>query len=444
MAMARRSTGPNPRIGLWGYHGSANLGNEATVRAAREGLARSFPDATFVGFAINPRASATLHRFPAFPLKRGTGAAWVIPDTTERAGEGAVAGSRERLKQLLEKMPAVDRFVRPAAAFLLEAGFLFRAWQALRDVDLMVVTGMGPLCDAWGGPSNFPYTLLKWSLLCRLRGIPWIVLSSGAGPLSAKSSRLFLRTSLRLASYASVRDEGSKRLLASVTNLNDIPVAPDLVWGMEPGEEGRRERRADAPGRTVGLIGLPYRKTGWWENPDEIVYGTYLTVMAEFASILLTSGYRVRLVPTQTRMDPVFIEDLRERLLGQVPGECLERIVLEPVTGWHDVFRQLGDCNAVVTTRLHGAIFAGLLEKPILAISYHPKITFLMESLGLEDWCVPVERVNAKLLWERLQLLVSRSAAVGMTLQDRKRLFRSRLENQYRRLSSLVKNGGGN
>jgi polysaccharide pyruvyl transferase WcaK-like protein len=39
----------------------------------------------------------------------------------------------------------------------------------------------------------------------------------------------------------------------------------------------------------------------------------------------------------------------------------------------------------VVTCRLHGVIFAHLLNKPVLTIAHHPKVTELMAALGLSE-----------------------------------------------------------
>jgi hypothetical protein len=39
------------------------------------------------------------------------------------------------------------------------------------------------------------------------------------------------------------------------------------------------------------------------------------------------------------------------------------------------------------TCRFHGVIFAHLLNKPILAVARHPKVTELMVGLELSNYC---------------------------------------------------------
>ena len=48
----------------------------------------------------------------------------------------------------------------------------------------------------------------------------------------------------------------------------------------------------------------------------------------------------------------------------------------------------------VVTCRFHGMIFAHLLNKPILAVARHPKVTELMAGLELFGYCADIGDFN--------------------------------------------------
>ena len=49
-----------------------------------------------------------------------------------------------------------------------------------------------------------------------------------------------------------------------------------------------------------------------------------------------------------------------------------ERIIDEPIASVDDLLKQLAATDVVVATRFHNVLLALLLNKPAIAISYHP------------------------------------------------------------------------
>src|SRR5262249_61198590 len=90
--------------------------------------------------------------------------------------------------------------------------FLAQSSTRLKGTDLLIVTGGNQLIDYFGGVWGFPFTLLTWCLLARMRGARVAFLSVGAGPLSSALGGGFWRWSLALADYCSFRDESSRVL----------------------------------------------------------------------------------------------------------------------------------------------------------------------------------------------------------------------------------------
>ena len=60
----------------------------------------------------------------------------------------------------------------------------------------------------------------------------------------------------------------------------------------------------------------------------------------------------------------------------------------------------------VVTCRFHGVVFAHMLNKPVLAISHHPKVTALMNEMGLGKYCVDIRTFDLDLLTETFAAVV--------------------------------------
>lgn len=70
---------------------------------------------------------------------------------------------------------------------------------------------------------------------------------------------------------------------------------------------------------------------------------------------------------------------------------------------------------AVVSMRLHGLIFAASTGTPVVGVSYDPKVTAFLDSVG-EELCIPFDEVSA----ESLCGLVERAVAKGSDTQGRR------------------------
>jgi polysaccharide pyruvyl transferase WcaK-like protein len=63
----------------------------------------------------------------------------------------------------------------------------------------------------------------------------------------------------------------------------------------------------------------------------------------------------------------------------------------------------------VITAKFHGVVFSHLLGKPVIALSYHPKIDDLMRTVGHDRYCLDIEHFEVDSLIETFELLVHNS-----------------------------------
>jgi colanic acid/amylovoran biosynthesis protein len=83
-----------------------------------------------------------------------------------------------------------------------------------------------------------------------------------------------------------------------------------------------------------------------------------------------------------------------------------------------------------VGTRMHSNIFALSMGVPTLAIGYLPKTVGLMETIGLEEWTLPIETLTAYQLEEAFARLVAREQEVrGRLAQRIPELTRAAMDN---------------
>jgi polysaccharide pyruvyl transferase WcaK-like protein len=107
--------------------------------------------------------------------------------------------------------------------------------------------------------------------------------------------------------------------------------------------------------------------------------------VATFTSLVFKEGYSVRLFGSDLKADPAAIEDLRKTLLDRHRISVSKYV---PIDSVDELLSEMSEMDYVVTCRFHGVVFAHLLNKPILAIAHHPKVTHLTNALGLSKYCV--------------------------------------------------------
>ena len=85
----------------------------------------------------------------------------------------------------------------------------------------------------------------------------------------------------------------------------------------------------------------------------------------------------------------------------------------------------------VVTCRFQGVISAHLLNKPILAVARHPKVTELMTGLELSDYCVDIRDFNVSWLTEKFSSMVNNAEEIKSRMAASLMKNRKQLRNQF-------------
>lgn len=415
------------RVGVWGPVGNGNMGNEMSMAAAIQNLRRTVPSIEIYGFSLNPVDTAQRHGVPALPIRRGTYAV----AGREDADEGEVntpSGLGDRLK----RHAALFRLLKAALRPIMEFVFLLQTFRRLRDLDLLLFTGTGILTDSWGGPAGFPLRLLVWTSLSTLAKTRYAFVSVGAGPIDSWASRVILRRVLRGALYRSFRDPYSRDLIERIGVAEPNRVYPDLAFSLDV--ESIALSSADP--RRVVVACLPYRKPECWEDPSSDAYGVYLENIARFAAWLTDEGYTVHLVPNQVQFDPVFIQDLHAFVCEKLPKTDTSRIVPEPVGTFDGLMRQFSQSSIIVTSRFHGIVFGYLVGRPVLALSYHPKMDEIMKSFGQHRFCLDISTVDSEALRRAFRELEADRHRISELIVQRVQDRRVLIDKQYRELLS--------
>lgn len=431
--MAAMNTAPL-RIGLLGPFGLGNLGDAATQQAVLATIRRSYPAAQVVGFSLNPADTERRHGIPSFPISRVSAQRWLKP-----RGNPTYLLTLNRIAERFrgDQRPWVRRLAKLLLAPPLEVLSILDASRSVRGLDLLLISGGGQLDDYWGGPWHQPYTILVWSLIARARGAKLCFVSVGAGPIDHRASRWLFRLALALADYRSYRDKESRQLLSGLGFRADGPIFPDLAHSLPLDVcQHRPERRS---GRTIVAVGaMAYFDPRIWPERDQSVYMGYLTKLAAFAHWLLQTGHDLLLYPGEVFQDGPVIDDLRALLATQGVALADPRVMAPPITTVDELMLHLAAADLVVASRFHGVLLPQLLNIPVLALSYHPKVEHLMADMGQRTYCLPIDTFRIEELKERFSAMSSDRQAIKALMAARTTAYRTALEEQYRRLFELA------
>jgi polysaccharide pyruvyl transferase WcaK-like protein len=314
----------------------------------------------------------------------------------------------------------------------MEAGMIPLTYRRLRQVDLLIVTGGGQLFDFLGGAMSHPWWLVKYAVLARLAGTKLIFLSVGAGPVDARLSRAFCRIALWLSSYRSYRDLDSKQFVeARIKFRNNDPVYPDLAYSLRT----RELPAANGNRRTVGLGVMTYCDPRHWPDKDVAVYRGYLERHTAFVRWLVERGYRVSLLVGEPWADRDTADDLVANLQPYFDfGSDDAPVRNDSINTVDELVAQIDRTDVVVASRFHNVLLATLRYKPVIALSYHPKMDSLMEEAGQARYCLPIHNFDLDLLKVRFQELERDGAVIRRQLVDLVAARRVALEGQYERV----------
>lgn len=439
------------RIGVFGHYGNGNLGDEAITEATIDS-ARRIANATEIRlYSIVPADSAARHRLDAYPIRRGPtpvtasespGLASVPRATTaSRKVDSAATADESALRRYLKRsalirqtVSKVRNVVSAPGRFIGECAFLVQSFATLRDLDLMIVAGSNQYLDNFGGVMGFPYTLLKWAILCRLRRVKVVFMSIGAGPLEHRISKMMVRRAIGLGHFHSYRDEASLRLIegqSSATRSQDS-VYPDLACNLNF-PQADVDYTIETP--TVAINPMPVYGDYWFiKDPDK--YRKYLTVLAELIVQLDNRGCQVVLFPTQFR-DMDAIHDL-VKILGETEPSLVSKLRIEDAQESQDVMRIIQSAHVVIPTRFHGAVLSVLAKRLVIGVCYQAKAAAVLTAAGQQDYAFMLDDMNTQDLIDAFDRLWQKRSSALEAISQQSDSIRDQIDSQYKRvLASL-------
>lgn len=419
------------KIALLHHVGGGNLGDDATLDTVIQSIKRYRPGASLAAFTVNPDDTKERHRLPCYPI-RTTKWSFGYAQATPKVDLKSV------IRTLVHKYPFLFHLARLGYALTFrlpktlysELSFLITSRRILKSFELLIISGGGQLTE-WGGPWAFPYTLFKWVMLAKSAHVKCFFLNVGAGPLDHSLSKLFVRRALWAADYVSFRDDQSRMLVSRIGFKGSWKVFPDCVY-IRKIPAPTNPNRENSGRLIVGIAPMPYCDPR--VDPAEknqALYQSFIEKLASFTVLLARNSYELALFGTDIGVDPLAIKDLQQSLLSHGLRKIPQH---KPVQSIDDLISSMSVLDYVVTCRFHGVIFAHLLNKPVLALSHHPKVMTLMNNLGLSKYCVDIRTFDHALLANTFASLVDNTDDIKNQMAGMLAKYRSQLMDQFEKL----------
>ena len=247
---------------------------------------------------------------------------------------------------------------------------IFSIIKKIRAADLLISGGGSLLQNVTSGRSLYYYLAIIFFALILRR--PVMLYAQGIGPIRGTLAHKLMNLIVNRVDLITVRDRGSLEELArlKITRPKIFCTAdPVLAIKPVPLEIGEEILSHHALKKSEGkFIGVAVRHwLGWGRFQVELA--------AALDKIIEATGAKIIFIPMK------FPEDIRSAVsTAELMKEpCL---VFEEEFSTQEILSLVGCMDLLIGVRLHALIFAGVMNVPLLGISYDPKIERFLDSIG--------------------------------------------------------------
>ena len=247
-----------------------------------------------------------------------------------------------------------------------------KVFATLINTHLLISGGGSLLQDATSTRSPWYYLgIIKMALFLRKKVM---IYAQGIGPLTDNNNRKQVAKTLNKLKIITVRDEASKILLHEIRVRREIKVTCDPVLGLM--EESNEPKKVSK--------NLLVMVRAWGEN-------RHLDAIAEFLENQIDNGFEVSFLPAHTPDDSIASSLVARMIKGNY------KIIEGPVSA-EELLEYVKNTDYVFSMRLHGLITATVMAKPMIALSYDPKVDAFMEQINMSKYCLSLEDFNSAMI----------------------------------------------
>ena len=440
-----------PRVALLTPYDGGNLGDSAIQDAMIENIRRSLPGVRLTGISLSCEEFLKRHGVEGFPLcetdrpfyRMVRGRSDQPPTERQTFLESLTQKTRNSraVRGVAKRVPVLGAGLKRIQICKQELRHWIAAYRFLRTQDMLIVSGGGQLDEEWGGPWGHPFALFKWAILARIARVPYAFASVGACTVRSTTSRFFLSVALGLARYRSFRDRNSRDIAASLLKrASEDPIVPDLAFGIsvpEP-QESTPIRSLAADRMVIAISPIAFAKPYNWPRADANQYHRYLKQLTHVVSILLKRGCFLVLLTSSRGDDESVIPDILDGLEDDAKARIEQQVYVPQFTTWKAFANIMREVDLLIASRLHSTILGFVTHRPTIAISFEPKVDWVMNDLGQTEFLLPIRDFVAEDVVQAVDRMQHHKAEVIEKLSAYQGRVTSALTSQYESLANLA------
>jgi len=300
-------------------------------------------------------------------------------------------------------------------------------YSALRKASLLISGGGTLLQNETSTKSLLYYTSII--ALAKKAGTRIMIYANGIGPLSGEKAMRIAKRAIDSADTATLREKTSWEYAKNVFGKKDAILSADPAVCLEPCTPERYEmlRRN---------LGIRDDRKYYAMAIRPIKDGNLCASAAEFCLEMKEKyGLYPIFVPMQESVDMPLAEKLN--------GMCGKTgCVVHSLTAG-ELLAILKNTEFCVSMRLHALIYAFAVSKPMIAISYDPKVEAFMDSVDM-PYCVKADGFDPRELFGLAEKLMSEKEGLCLRLSEKLGVMRGYALRDAALAAEIEKNEKGN
>ena len=383
-------------------HSAQNLGDDAIMYETLKGLREAYPEA-HITLAANDPESWKKYKDKDVEVT-GSLTTWAIYLRNRRWRVRFTVLPLDMIRLIL----AVGFYRWQKKKYLFGLFEKRRLLSAYYDSDLVLSCGGGNFSAYRPLSPFFLWGLLAlWLAACLGKKI--IMLPQSIGPIKGTLQTNLARWVFLHADVIMVREMRTSTFISNVLRLPKPPILiPDLAFGLPEVPAQFPQSMATCEGRLK--MGLTIMDRGA-QTKSFVHQQKYEESVQTLIKKLLTNR-DVCIYMFSQCYGPGIDHDDRKivwRMYNHLKDHADRIFLLSDFRDALEIKAAYKCMDCVIGTRMHTGIFAISELIPVILIGYQPKTYGVMESLGLEQYCVDIETVDAGTLYDKVwELLENR------------------------------------
>lgn len=256
----------------------------------------------------------------------------------------------------------------------------------------VLLIGGGTLLHEYPGAGwRSIFRLLKIAILAKVFGTKVVLYGVGVGEILTRTGIIFTRHLVNNSALTVVRDNRSKRILADIGCRSiKVRATADLTFMLYDKKIHRESKTGINKKMRIGVSVLPFYD---YLYQDHIANEEMAIVLAKSLDRLVEMhGAEIYFI---TMQDDLRISD-REyaKLIVEYMDHQRHAYIIDYQPNFVNTYHLFSTMDGAIIMRLHALILAMLNKVPVVALSYNPKVSALMQEAKLNNQIIEIQEIN--------------------------------------------------